>query len=226
MAGIPDNTLETCNGIRQVFEVVPVYLPNDDDAGQIGNAQVKSGCGASVTLLTIPVTKCIQGLANEELRKRTVEKFAKELIKKFAKETTEEIAEDVAKKVAEKVIKKFAKEATEEIAESSSRAAFGIRAGFIGGAFVEVVSFTASVYVAKGQMDRGEISESQFHQHVTKRAVAGAGAVTGSTIGAAVGTVLIPIPFVGAFAGTLVGGFCGELVGSMVGTEIGREMFQ
>ena len=119
-----------------------------------------------------------------------------------------------------KIAEKAAEEATKKILSCAAKA------GFAGGIFVELMSFFMSLYIAKGQRDKGEISEEEFHQFILKRLLGGTGAVAGSTVGAIVGTWLIPFPVVGTFVGSLVGGCCADLIGSMIATEISRVWFK
>ena len=195
--------VELTTKVEKTFKSIPVFLTSDKDDEYIEKTQVKAACDATVSALaTEPVKNLVVEVAKE---------VAEEMTKKAVKETAEELAEEIVKKAAKETLKK--------------RALSGAQAGFVGGAFVEAVSLTTSVYIAKGQKDRGEITEKEFRQHVTERTVASTGSVAGSTIGGTVGTVLIPIPIVGTFAGSLVGGYCGELVGKMIGQEIGRAVF-
>ena len=119
-----------------------------------------------------------------------------------------------------KIAEKAAKEAIKKILPCAAKA------GFAGGIFVELLSFFMSLYIVKGQRDKGEISDEQFHHYIMQRLLGGTAAVAGSTVGAIVGTFLIPYPVIGTFVGSLVGGCCADLIGSMIATEISRVWFK
>ena len=149
-------------------------------------------------------------------------RITNKIISNVVKETGEEAASSFTKGAATHLMKETAEEAVSKttVVGLGKKMASGAKAGLFGGVVVEGACLAYSVYGAYHQMQRDEISQEQFRNHMVKQTGAAGGSVAGGVAGAAIGSVVIPIPVVGTAIGSMVGSVVGSAMGGAVGSVV------